>query len=76
MKKTSLKIDYEEEKLKAIDVSLREKGRELNSEVINFLDGLYKKNVPALLKKFVENDTKVQTKINENGSKNSQETSQ
>lgn len=76
MKKTSLKIDYEEEKLKAIDVSLKEKGRELNSEVINFLDGLYKKNVPALLKKFVENDTKVQTKINENGSKNSQETSQ
>ena len=76
MKKTSLKIDYEEEKLKAIDVSLRENGRELNSEVINFLDGLYKKNVPALLKKFVENDTKVQTKINENGSKNSQETSQ
>ena len=72
MKKTSLKIDYEEEKLKAIDVSLREKGRELNSEVINFLDGLYKKNVPALLKKFVENDTKVQTKINENGSKNAQ----
>lgn len=72
MKKASLKIDYEEEKLKAIDVSLREKGRELNSEVINFLDGLYKKNVPALLKKFVENDTKVQTKINENGSKNAQ----
>lgn len=72
MKKTSLKIDYEEEKLKAIDVSLREKGRELNIEVINFLDGLYKKNVPALLKKFVENDTKVQTKINENGSKNAQ----
>lgn len=72
MKKTSLKIDYEEEKLKAIDVSLKEKGRELNSEVINFLDGLYKKNVPALLKKFVENDTKVQTKINENGSKNAQ----
>lgn len=72
MKKTSLKIDYEEEKLKAIDVSLREKGRELNSEVINFLDGLYKKNVPALLKKFVENDTKVQTKINENGSKKDQ----
>ena len=72
MKKTSLKIDYEEEKLKAIDVSLREKGRELNGEVINFLDGLYKKNVPALLKKFVENDTKVQTKVNENGSKNAQ----
>ena len=72
MKKTSLKIDYEEEKLKAIDVSLKEKGRELNSEVINFLDGLYKKNVPALLKKFVENDTKVQTKVNENGSKNAQ----
>ena len=76
MKKTSLRIDYEEEKLKAIDVSLKEKGRELNSEVINFLDGLYKKNVPALLKKFVENDTKVQTKVNENGSKNSHETSQ
>ena len=72
MKKTSLRIDYEEEKLKAIDVSLKEKGRELNSEVINILDGLYKKNVPALLKRFVENDTKVQTKINENGSKNAQ----
>ena len=76
MKKTSLKIDYEEEKLKAIDVSLREKGRELNSEVINFLDGLYKKNVPALLKKFVENDTKVQTKINENNDKKDTEVSQ
>lgn len=57
MKKVSIKIEYEEEKLKALDVSLKEKDRELNNELTSFLDGLYQKNVPKLLKKFVENNS-------------------
>ena len=57
MKKVNIKIEYEEEKLKALDVSLKEKGKELNSELTSFLDSLYQRNVPKLLKKFVENNS-------------------
>ncbi len=57
MKKTIMKISYEEEKLKAIKVSLKDKDKDIDEEIIKFLDGLYNKNVPKLLKKYIESDT-------------------
>lgn len=61
-KKLSLKISYNEEKIKAIKVALGEKNRDLDTEIIKFLDGLYEKNVPKLLKKYIENDENTEEK--------------
>ena len=51
MKKFQFKLEYNEEKVKAIRVSLKDKGKELDEEIVKYLDGLYNKNVPKLLKK-------------------------
>lgn len=61
MKKTSLKLSYDEEKLKAISVALKSKNKNLNDELIKFLDGLYNKNVPKLLKQFIEESEATET---------------
>jgi hypothetical protein len=61
MKKTSLKLSYDEEKLKAISVALKSKNKNLNDELIKFLDGLYNKNVPKLLKQFIEESESIET---------------
>jgi len=62
MKKFQFKLEYNEEKIKAIKVSLKDKGKELDEEIIKFLDGLYNKNVPKLLKKYIEEDFKEEDK--------------
>ncbi len=59
IKKIQLKLNYDEEKLKAIKISLSEKGKDLDEEMLKFLDGLYQKNVPQVLKNYVENGDKV-----------------
>lgn len=61
MKKTSFKISYEEEKIKAISVSLKSKDKNINDEIVKFLDGLYNKNVPKLLKQFIEESESIDT---------------
>ncbi|MDF2677951.1 MAG: hypothetical protein K0Q97_2287 [Bacillota bacterium] len=61
MKKTSFKISYEEEKIKAISVSLKSKDKNINDEIVKFLDGLYNKNVPKLLKQFIEESELTET---------------
>lgn len=62
MKKFQFKLEYNEEKVKAIKVSLKDKGKNLDEEIIKFLDGLYNKNVPKLLKKYIEQDFKEEDK--------------
>jgi len=56
MKKFQFKLEYNEEKVKAIRVSLKDKGKELDEEIVKYLDGLYNKNVPKVLKKYIEED--------------------
>jgi|GEM_PF-3386934 len=62
MKKFQFKVEYNEEKIKAIKVSLKDKDKKLNEEIIKFLDGLYNKNAPKLLKKYIEEDFKEEDK--------------
>lgn len=57
-KKLSLKLDYDEEKIKAIRVALADKNKNLDAEIVKFFDGLYEKNVPRLLKMYIENGLK------------------
>jgi len=62
MKKFQFTVEYNEEKIKAIKVSLKDKGKELDEEIIKYLDVLYNKNVPKLLKKYIEADFKEEDK--------------
>ena len=62
MKKFQFTVEYNEEKIKAIKVSLKDKGKELDEEIIKYLDVLYNKNVPKLLKKYIEQDFKEEDK--------------
>ncbi|MBU3174410.1 DUF6103 family protein [Clostridium estertheticum] len=65
MKKFQFKLEYNEEKVKAIKMSLKEKDKNLDEEIIKYLDGLYNKNVPKLLKKYIEDDFKEEDKKEE-----------
>lgn len=77
MKKITLKINYEEQKMKAIKVSLKEKGKSFDDELVKFIEGLYKKNVPKVLKKYIEsgleNTSKIESKTNNNTTSNQSE---
>lgn len=53
-KKITLKIDYSEEKFKALKISLKEKNKDLDEEIINHIESLYQRNVPKMLKIYVE----------------------
>lgn len=65
MKNIQLKVEYNEDKIKAIKVSLKEKNKDFDEEILKFLDGLYNKNVPKLLKKFIEIGIEPEEKTNE-----------
>jgi len=73
MKKFQFKVEYNEEKIKAIKVSLKDKNKELDEEIIKFLDGLYNKNVPKLLKKYIEQDFKEEDKTEDQKKENVEE---
>lgn len=66
MKNIQLKIQYNEDKIKAIKVSLKGKNKDFDEEILKFLDGLYNKNVPKLLKKFIEIGIEPEEKANKN----------
>ena len=65
MKNVQLKVDYNEDKIKAIKVSLKVKSKDFDEEILKFLDGLYNKNVPKLLKKFIEIGLEPEDKAND-----------
>ena len=54
MKKTTINISYDEEKLSALKIYLEQKSLELEDELIKELDTLYTKNVPANVREFIE----------------------
>jgi len=65
MKNIQLKVEYNEDKIKAMKVSLKEKNKDFDEEILKFLDGLYNKNVPKLLKKFIEIGLEPEARIND-----------
>ncbi|MCR3758914.1 hypothetical protein KYB31_07910 [Clostridium felsineum] len=64
-KKVALKINYNEEKLKALRVVLEQKNKNLDKEIENYIEGLYQKNVPKILKVFIENNKDLNDKNEE-----------
>lgn len=53
MKKTSISVSYDEEKLSALRLYLEQKGIQIEEELTKSLDALYAKNVPAGVREFL-----------------------
>lgn len=53
MKKTTINISYDEEKLNAMKLYLEQKDSSLDDEVVKMLDTLYGKTVPAGVREFI-----------------------
>lgn len=54
MKKVSVTVQYDEEKVNTIKIFLEKKGLNISDAIVKFLDGLYNKNVPAQVREFFE----------------------
>ena len=54
MKKTSITISFDEEKLSALKMYLSQRGVQVESELERSLETLYTKTVPAGVREFIE----------------------
>ena len=54
MKKTTITLSYDEEKLFALKLYLGQKGTQVEDELAKAMDTLYAKNVPAGVRAFFE----------------------
>ena len=53
MKKVTISISYDEEKLSALKLYLEQKGTQVEDELTNALEVMYSKNVPAGVRDFI-----------------------
>lgn len=53
MKKISISVSYDEEKLSTLRLYLEQKGIQIEEELTKSLDALYAKNVPAGVREFL-----------------------
>ncbi len=54
MKKTKITIEFDQEKLKALQIYYAEKGNTVEKELEESLQKSYVKNVPAVLRSYIE----------------------
>lgn len=54
MKKVSVTVQYDEEKLETIKICLGKKGIDIGDEIVKYIDSLYNKNVPSQVREFLE----------------------
>lgn len=54
MKKISVTVQYDEEKLNTLKLFLEKKNVNINDEIVKYIDILYTKNVPAAVRDFFE----------------------
>ena len=68
MRKVSVTVQYNEEKLSTIKICMEKKGLNINDEIIKFIDTLYTKQVPAQVRDFfgmkAESERKASVKQN------------
>lgn len=62
MKKVSVTIQYNEEKLSTIKIFMEKKGLNINDEIIKFIDNQYTKQVPAQVRDFFDMKTESEKK--------------
>ena len=58
MKKTTVTVSYDEEKLEALKMYLKEKSLDLDTELTRTIDTLYTKNVPTAVKEYLDKKSK------------------
>lgn len=63
MKKVSVTVQYDEEKYKAVKMYLEKKGKNLDDEIANYIDTLFTRNVPSIVREYFEmkNESAVQS---------------
>lgn len=54
MKKVSVTVQYDEEKLSTIKICMEKKGLNINDEIIKFIDSQYTKQVPTQVRDFFD----------------------
>ena len=54
MKKTTVQFSFDDEKLQAINLYMKEKSANLDEEMDGFLEKIYEKYVPANVRQFIE----------------------
>lgn len=54
MKNTSIEFSFDDAKLEAINIYLKEKNSKLSEELDHFMDSLYKKYVPQAVREFID----------------------
>jgi hypothetical protein len=54
MKNTSIEFNFDDAKLEAINIYLKEKNSKLSEELDHFMDSLYKKYVPQAVREFID----------------------
>ena len=54
MRKATVTVPYDEEKLKALEIYLSKRGMIFDDELLKSIDALYAKNVPTAVKEFFE----------------------
>ena len=53
MKKVTINISYDEEKLSTVKIFMEKKGLNINDEIVKFIDSQYTKQVPAQVRGFL-----------------------
>lgn len=54
MKNISIEFSFDDAKLEAINIYLKEKNSKLSEELDHFMDSLYKKHVPQAVREFID----------------------
>ena len=54
MKPTTIEFSFDDAKLDAINLFLKDKNATLNDELDRFMDALYRKHVPQAVREFIE----------------------
>ncbi len=58
MKKVTMSVEYEEEKMKALKHFLKQKGeKDITEKIVDTIESLYKKTVPVNVREYIEATT-------------------
>ena len=69
MKNEKITIEFDDEKLDALNVYLNEKELVLENELVDTVQKLYEKHVPIMVRSFIERDRNKQTLVKKRSKK-------
>ena len=69
MKNEKITIEFDDEKLDALNVYLNEKELVLENELVDTVQKLYEKHVPVMVRSFIDRDRNKQTLVKKRSKK-------